>query len=179
MKIGGSKPKGNAAELDRGKELSLWLSHGERSDLFVRNVTSGAAFTVAAKKGKFSGIPGDLMASDDDVRSNRFLRNFSVEVKHWKNLYLELALWNPKEELYKQLFKFIDQCKAFDRYYLFIAKQNYKKTLLFYPNELNRKLVIPEMNRHMLWINIQPTIVCRFDDFVNAVQSELMIERIL
>jgi len=89
MRPGASKAKGNRWERACGATLSLWISGGERSDLFCRTVLSGGQFTVS----EGAGIPGDLMANHPAAFS--FMALFSVEAKHRASIELERYLLDP------------------------------------------------------------------------------------
>jgi len=146
-----SKPKGNEFELLLGKQFSLWLSQGERTDLFVRNVLSGGAFSLAAAKGKQRGVPGDLFAADPIAFE--FLRYFMVEGKHWKNLQFESALWNNTGELTKAIRYAEAQAQASNRHLLFAARQNYRPILLLTSTKIGECFLRtrPGLLHHLLW----------------------------
>ncbi len=79
------KLKGGAFERKTCKELSMWISHGEREDLFWRSAMSGGRSTVAFKKGK------KLKTSSGDISAIGSLgfhltEKFLIECKHYKNL---------------------------------------------------------------------------------------------
>lgn len=79
------KGKGGAFERKTCKELSLWISHDRREDLFWRSAMSGGRSTVALKKGKkFKTSSGDISA----IGSLGFhlTDKFLIECKHYKNL---------------------------------------------------------------------------------------------
>ena len=51
MRPGGGKPKGNEFERWVGRQLSIWITDGARTNIFARNVLSGGGFTVTLEKG--------------------------------------------------------------------------------------------------------------------------------
>lgn len=81
MRAGGAKAKGNAQEVLVAKQLSRWLTHGEREDVLERSPASGAKFTAHQKQHRdFGNIAGDIIAVADSgmLLVNRFV----IEVKH-------------------------------------------------------------------------------------------------
>jgi hypothetical protein len=88
------KVKGSAFERKVCQQLSWWLSNGQHSKLFNRNVLSGGRFTraVAGKEAEL-GLPGDIAAAHPMAYD--FLQLFSVECKHHKSLDVESYLFNP------------------------------------------------------------------------------------
>lgn len=78
-KAKGSK-KGSPFERKICKELSLWWSGGNRTDIFWRTPTSGGMATTRGKKGEHTrGMYGDIMATDPS--GEPFLKAFCVELK--------------------------------------------------------------------------------------------------
>lgn len=61
MRKGGGKSKGSGFEREIAKELSLWMTNGQRNDLFWRTHSSGALGTIGNRKMEY----GDIMAIDD------------------------------------------------------------------------------------------------------------------
>lgn len=64
---GKGKGKGSAYEREKCRELSLWITEGQRDDLFWRSPTSGGRATSRAKKGLNTyGCYGDILCVDPD-----------------------------------------------------------------------------------------------------------------
>ena len=61
MKAGGGKRKGSGFERLIAKDLSLWISKGQRNDIFWRTHSSGSLGTNRRCKLEY----GDIMAIDD------------------------------------------------------------------------------------------------------------------
>src|ERR1700751_934651 len=112
----GSRDKGNDYERVINKKLSLWLSHGERSDLLQRNVGSGGAFTNALKRGLMPGNPGD--AQGGHPLAYEFLQFFLPEYNHWDDLELQSAMWKEKGLFIPVLKKVKEQAKLTNRCWL-------------------------------------------------------------
>ena len=65
MRKGGGKPKGNGFENKIAKELSMWITKGERHDVFDRNPSSGAKATMHKKTGNlYANQTGDIVSLD-------------------------------------------------------------------------------------------------------------------
>jgi hypothetical protein len=122
-----SKNKGSAFEREAGKQLSLWLTAGERPDTFSRNVLSGGSFTNAELRGeKSSRMPGDLMAAHPLAFA--FLSQFSVECKHYEDIGLDAYLWDTRARtmLGEFIYHTKRQAVPVDLEYMLIAKQDYR-----------------------------------------------------
>lgn len=82
-----SKAKGSEFERKISKQLSKWLTNGERDDTIWRSRSSGAYATNRMKKGiKSKGNAGDLTSTSEE--SKRFLELFTIECKNYKKLDL-------------------------------------------------------------------------------------------
>lgn len=117
-----SKQKGSAFEREIGRGLSLWLTHGERGDLFSRNVGSGSRFTIAEKAGRELAQAGDLMAAHHLAFD--FMDRFIVEAKHYKSLEIPAYFSFRGKFLNEIIRKTAGQAKSSGKHYLIIAKQN-------------------------------------------------------
>ena len=173
MRSGGSPDKGGDFERKVNKQLSLWISRGERADIFRRNTGSGGAFTNALKRGVTSGIPGDTLGSFelafDYPLATKFLKLFMPEHKHWRDLKLEQALWKSGGEFDKILRKAEQQATDARREPWIIARQNYKPTLLFVPYSVGIYgfgRLLPGLVYHGLWNN--RIFACLFDEALKA-----------
>lgn len=127
-----SKNKGNSFERQIAKQLSLFLSKGERDDLVWRNTSSGARFTNRFKKGmQTENQSGDISYTHE--LSIPFFTKFNVECK----AYQDIKLWSIIEQTSKSddLFNFLKQtirdAEASNKSPILIAKQNNKKVLIF------------------------------------------------
>lgn len=132
MRAGGGKEKGSEYERWTGKTLSLWVSEGQRADLFARNVLSGGSFTNAMKNGATTefGTPGDLMANHPMAFA--FLSSFFVECKHYADLGFEAFLFDHEASSF--LGKVLAQCRKqavqSNVWPLLVAKQNRRPSIL-------------------------------------------------
>lgn len=122
MRRGGGKQKGSSFERQICKDLSLWLSHGKRSDLLWRSAMSGGRSTVAFKKGqKLKNQAGDISAIDP--LGHALTDKFIVECKHIKKLDLGSIIKNKGTIIafWKKLKK---ESKKFRKMPMLIARQN-------------------------------------------------------
>lgn len=123
MKPGGGQAKGAAFERECCLALSLWVSGGARTDLFVRNVMSGGRFTIALARREDHGVPGDLMAGHP--AANLFTKTFLVECKSYFNLDWPGFLHNRDKCFLSNVIRLCkSQADATRLRYLVIAKQN-------------------------------------------------------
>jgi len=84
-KPGRGKGKGSAFEREIAKDISLWLTEGERNDCIWRTAGSGAKSTATGS----DTMIGDLMAIRKEAR--KFFDEINVELKHYADLnFLEL-----------------------------------------------------------------------------------------
>lgn len=91
MRKGGGKAKGSEYERQVCKQLSLWVSHGKREDLFWRSAMSGGRATVGKRSGKdLSRHAGDISATHVD--GHALTDHWYVECKRYAELRMELAL---------------------------------------------------------------------------------------
>lgn len=141
-----SKTKGAAFERQVCKDLSLWLSLGQREDLLWRSAMSGGRATLARSRGhKMKSSDGDL--SPIDVKGQALTEEFFVELKHynilrWDSLVLKRS--GTVQNIWNQCVKEADQS---DKYPLLVAKQNFMPIKLvtdargwlrlFYPQQLD------------------------------------------
>lgn len=131
MKPGGGKEKGSEFERSVCRRLSLWLSEGERGDIFTRNVLSGGSFTNAVKKGSDElALPGDIAANHPIAFT--FLKLFSVECKHMKDLNLEGLLFDYQGSSFMAVtyIKSQKQAEKIKADALVVARQNRRPIVL-------------------------------------------------
>jgi hypothetical protein len=127
MRKGGGKQKGASFERSVCKQLSLWMSHGTREDLYWRSAMSGGRATVAARKGtRLTAQAGDITAIDPE--GEPLTRQFLLECKHYKNLQFS-GLLNGTGELSKFWKKLKDDSDSYLKRPLLIARQNSYPTI--------------------------------------------------
>lgn len=129
MRPGGGKAKGSKFERRTCKELSLWVSHGKRDDLFWRSAMSGGRASVAFKKGKKNQTQvGDITAIDK--KGEKLVQAFVVECKHLQNLGLTEGFLKGTGEFIKIWRKLLSDCLIVKRAPMLIARQNKFPTIL-------------------------------------------------
>ena len=105
MKAGGGKAKGSEFERQVCKTLSLWISDGERDDIFWRSAMSGGRATLAIKKGSISTAhAGDITPTHS--LGFEFLEQFMVECKFYKDLNVESLIFGTSTG---EIYKFFDK----------------------------------------------------------------------
>jgi hypothetical protein len=136
-----SKTKGASFERDTGVKLSLWLTLGERRDIFSRNVLSGGKFTRSNGRGGLEGVPGDLAGTHPIAY--HFLTHFLVECKHYADLNWEGFLYDAKRGSF--LWSVVMQCRqqalAAGVEWMIIARQNRRPTSLLVPASVGKRLI--------------------------------------
>jgi len=123
MKKGGGKIKGGRFERSICVKLSLWVSHGERKDLYWRSAMSGGRATVAKRKGdNLKSHAGDIIATAPE--GHVLTDMFYFELKHHKNLQIDSFLIKDTGTLAKFWRDTIQYAKQYGKSPVLIAKQN-------------------------------------------------------
>lgn len=131
MKSGGGVLKGGAFEREICKDLSKWISYGERDDIFWRSAMSGGRATIGFKKGiKRNTQVGDITAIDP--LGNKLTDLYVAECKFYRNIHLHSMLFGvPKNNsIYEFWITLNNQAKKVDKYPFLIIKQNGMPKLL-------------------------------------------------
>jgi len=162
MKQGGGKSKGATFEREVCSKLSLWVSKGERDDLFWRSSMSGGRATVRFQKGKDTVTAGDITAIHE--MGSSLTDNYIIECKFTSNIHLESAIFQgPLIDISKVTSKkkskkkgkpkqrqnnadkfaawwmiLLREGKKYNKKPMLIAKQNRQKTLIGIPLSLNQ-----------------------------------------
>lgn len=124
MRAGGGKGKGSGFERLVCKHLSLWITQGQREDVFWRSAMSGGRGTVLAKKAKQGGnVAGDITAT---AKEGHLLTDpFFVECKFYAKLdLLPFFLGQSKGALNKFWTTAHSQAAQHGKHPLIICKQN-------------------------------------------------------
>lgn len=179
MRRGGGKAKGSAFERHVGLRLSLWLTEGERTDLFSRNVLSGGRFTNQAKKGLELAIPGDLAAAHP--LAIEFISKFMVECKHHKNINLDVYLFDTqqKSSLAKIIDKALGEAKLVNVVPLIVVKQNNRDAaVLMQPIIGEAALQATKHRRAFVYhkLHNESVFMTSFDIFTSIVNPKRFIE---
>lgn len=134
MKAGGSKQKG--ADYERGicKALSLWVSGGEREDLYWRSAMSGGRATIGQRAGKdLAHQAGDITATHP--WGHVLTDHFFVECKRYQDLNFGAFLTKGKGPLAQFWSTAIVEAVKHDRVPMLIVRQDFGDTLMMVPCE--------------------------------------------
>lgn len=121
--------KGGSFEREISKQLSLWVTNGERDDVFWRTHDSGARHTVRFHKGKeTAGQDGDIQSTHP--LGEQFREIFSIECKCYKDLNIWSIITGAKDfSIYQYWKDTIEVSERVNKEPLLIAKQNHKPVL--------------------------------------------------
>ena len=158
MRPGGGKSKGASFEREVCKKLSLWVSHGEREDLFWRSAMSGGRATVGARKGKdLSHQAGDICSVHSD--GHKLTDAFFFECKHVKSLQLDQFLIKGTGTLAGFWTKAKQEAKRHNKIPIIIAKQNNWPVLWIGPS-------VPSSSDHPTVLNHRDISIDFFEDIL-------------
>lgn len=184
MRPGGGKDKGSAWERECGKQISLWLTRGERPDIMSRNVLSGGSFTNAENAGKLSSrMPGDMMAAHP--LAFRFLSRFSVECKHLKDIGMLQYMLDPRQQNPLALIIALArrQAKAIDCEFMVVAKQNRHPPVVLVAGDVGEHMMLCTQKRgvrtmlHPMHHYLHKGDVCAllFSDMLDKIDPDLFL----
>ena len=127
MRKGGGKQKGASFERHVCKQLSKWMSHGTREDLYWRSAMSGGRATLSLGKGtRLAAQAGDITAIDPT--GEPLTRQFLLECKHYRNLQFA-GLLNGTGEISHFWKKLVKDADGYNKGPLLIARQNSYPTI--------------------------------------------------
>ena len=131
MRRGGGKPKGNAFEREICKDLSKWLSYGERDDILWRSAMSGGRATVGLKKGIVRKTQGGDITAIDPI-GNKLTDKYMIECKSYKNIHLQSMLYGiPKNaSIYEFWIELYNKSKQLNKDMMLVIKYNTSVKLL-------------------------------------------------
>lgn len=113
------KVKGGNFEREIAKALSLWITNGQREDVFWRSAMSGGRATIAQGKVRQCG---DLCAVADEGWA--FSQRWFVELKHVKKLALDQFMVKGTGPLANFWRITLREAKKYQREPMIIARQN-------------------------------------------------------
>jgi len=172
-----AKAKGNSMERRVAKALSLWLTNGEKNNVFGRSPMSGGTWTSADRRGADTNLPGDIAAASPLAYG--FLMHFSIEVKHNEMLVLsEYLLGAGKGYLTQSIMKTAEQAVRAGLWWMFIGKQNRRPTFLITNREAGEVIVglAPHLSAH--WLFNGTTLLTNFEETLDELSPEEFIEAI-
>jgi hypothetical protein len=129
MRKGGGKQKGAEFERKVCKQLSLWISDGERQDIFWRSAMSGGRATVALKSGeKLASQAGDISAID--ALGQKFIETFVVECKFYQVISFDDLIYRNKSGIPKFWNQCANDAHKHNKKPFLVVKRNNQKPLL-------------------------------------------------
>ena len=133
-----SKQKGKRFEKEVCKKLSLWVSGGKRTDLFVPSTGSGSLSTVHSDQKLYASHCGDVTPSDPE--GFQLCNKWMIECKSYKDLeILKLFFRHIKNQektspiLMEFMSKAIEEAKVHKKNAMLIVKQNRSLSLCVFP----------------------------------------------
>jgi len=133
-RAGSGKSKGGAFERRVCKSLSLWVSGGEREDLFWRSAMSGGRATQKLKKGKkLLAQTGDISAIDP--MGDALIKSYYIECKSYKDLRIPAFIYQSGGLLKSFWEETIEQADQYEKLPMLIAKQNQYPIMVLLPQE--------------------------------------------
>lgn len=158
MRAGGGHAKGAQFERQVCKELSLWITNGEREDIFWRSAMSGGKATRMKAAGKIaSSMSGDIIATNSI--GELLLKDFMVECKFYKNLNLNGLLLDLETGINGFWKVALREAKAHGKIPLLIAKQNQFPVLVLTTNAgllllgIGAEVSYNNMDCHLFWFD--------------------------
>ena len=166
MKPGGGKQKGAQFERDICQALSLWVTRGERKDLFWRSAMSGGRATVMLKNDeKALTQAGDVSAIHP--KGHKFIDMFYVECKFYKDLQFKNLLTVNGGNLVRFWEETKLDASAYSKQPFLVAKENRCPTLLVLNQEKSRTI----KNNDLILAKIpsHDMVIWPFDEFISKV----------
>lgn len=128
MRPGGGKAKGASFEREVCRDLSLWVSHGKREDLFWRSAMSGGRATVAKRRGvNLVSQAGDISAVDK--AGHILTADMYFETKHVKAMGLDNFIIKNTGPLATYWATAAQEANSYDKSAAIIIRQNRMPTL--------------------------------------------------
>lgn len=159
------KQKGAGFERLVCVKLSLWVSNGEREDLYWRAAMSGGRATVASRKGKhLSAQSGDISCIHH--MGSRMADQYYFECKFYRDLKFG-GLITGKGHLLEFWRETRKQAKHYNKRPFMIAKQNQYPIVICLSREGARRLrVIPHLT-----VPKYDLCLVMFDDFLKSARA--------
>lgn len=173
---GGQKAKGNAFETKIAKQLSSWITFGQRFDVLDRSPSSGAKATNNRLKSNtlFVSQAGDIIATEDV--GYKLTKVFMIECKHVADLNLEGLIYgtSKKTGIAFHWSKLCEDCILYEKEPMLIARQNNRPILLCLSERIVNLLSLRLHVTSLHSFNSFPMCILYFSDFLeNANPSKL------
>lgn len=164
MRKGGGKQKGASFEREICKSLSLWVTAGERGDVFWRSAMSGGRATM------FSDVRqcGDVcaVASEGAPLTDRYF----IECKAYRDLQIERWLVTGRGKLADFWQETKDQARIHSREPLLIFRQNGLPTMFMTLGRLSGGV------RVKVRILVRDAELRTFDDLLETRYRDLVVD---
>lgn len=125
MRRGGGKQKGASFERKVAVALSLWVTRGQRKDVFWRTAMSGGRATIH--------IDGDVRQCGDIApishEGHDFCNRWYIEIKHLRTIDL-FSLLTQRGKTYHIWQKAMKEARKYNRLPMLIIRQNMQPTLV-------------------------------------------------
>lgn len=177
------KVKGGKFERQISKRLSLWLSSGERDDMFWRTHGSGSRYTIRNKKDiDTEGQDGDI-CSTCSGDSEKFRKIFSLELKNYKDINLWGLVTKNKTGFLDFWRQTVKQAESVNKIPVLIIKENYRPILfvsnlwtkylfgIYFDLEYDMEVNIGESNIYV-W-HLEDVLKVKPKTFMNAMDVVL------
>jgi hypothetical protein len=148
VRAGGGKGKGSAFERRVCRDLSLWLSHGEREDVFWRASMSGGRATVALKRDvRLQAQAGDI--SPITALGEYFLKHFFIECKSYRDLDVFSSVVRGTGRLCRFWETAAAEAAKYEKHPILVAHQNLMPTICLLP-----KVCMP-----IFWLEVDNSVM--------------------
>lgn len=180
MKSGGGKRKGGDYEREICKKLSLWISEGQREDIFWRSAMSGGRATVQYKKGVNNKSQVCDISAIDPL-GNFLIDKTIIECKTYRCLHIDSFIFNyslKTNNAYNFWIELSNKAKEVNKIPILICKQNNSKSLIILPHYLASKFSLNSLaiiKKHDISIEIfllDNFLGINFSLFKNAISNE-------
>lgn len=158
MKPGGGSQKGSSFEREVCKKLSLWVSNGEKDDIFWRTAGSGARATTRAKGGKSTcNADGDMCCLDPAYQW--FIDSVLIEMKRGYNSWRLDDFLLPKQKkdsIFVVWEKLEKEAAQLHKLPLLILKQDRRQELYISQSYFQTDKSVCLMHRYKFPVYIHP-----------------------
>ena len=177
-RAGGGKQKGAQFERDICKRLSLWVTEGERDDIFWRSAMSGGRATIKHKQGE------KATAHSGDISSTHWLGSFlteafSLECKTYADLGFTSSVTKRKGNIISFWDQTIRDAEVNGKLPMLIAKQ-LRQPIVLVIGEAGRKLLklskIPMLIPlgHLYPPSLERMDLYDFEEFIKEVDASVL-----
>lgn len=175
MKPGSGKAKGTAFERDVCKSLSLWVTGGQKSDVFWRSAMSGGRATAVNKDGVEVRQAGDICAVAEEGYD--LVDSYYFELKRYKDLQLPQFLVRGTGLLSTFWRATIVDAERYGRSPVLIAKQDRMPAIILFDGKPD--LMLDDLQTKVFVSHVGlDTFMTRFDDLLSiAYRRRIYVNR--